>query len=199
MTFINSALFNQGWREARGIDYGDLELPETGERLTRERFEQLHAWPAPQVVLIHTNPDDVVDNVVRHPLVMVASDGFTGHPRNAGTFSRVLARYVRPSGNLSMIDAIRKMSLSPAQRLEAATHQARRKGRLQEGTDADIVVFDPQRIEDRATFRASSEPSIGVRYLLVGGTLVVDDGRLVDGVTPGRPIVAVGPVSSAIP
>jgi dihydroorotase len=82
------------------------------------------------------------------------------------------------------------MSLMPAQRLEAATAAARRKGRLQPGADADIVVFDPQRIEDRATYREAGTPSVGVRYLLVAGALVVDEGRIVDGVAPGRPLTA---------
>ena len=61
MTLINSALFNPGWREQRGLDYSDLELPESGERLTRERFEALHAAPEPRLILIHTNPEEVVD------------------------------------------------------------------------------------------------------------------------------------------
>lgn len=192
MTTIASALFNPGWREKSGIDYGDVELPESGERLTEARFEILHASPEPHNVLIHLNPDRVVDDVIRHPLVMIASDGLKEHPRNAGTYSRILARYVRAQGSLTLADAVRKMSLMPAQRLEAATATARRKGRLQPGADADIVVFDAQRIEDKATYRASGTPSVGVRYLLVAGKLVVDQGRLVDGVTPGRALTADG-------
>jgi len=186
MTAINSAIFSPRWREKMGLDYGDLELPDTGERLTRERFEPLHAAPEPRLVLIHVNPDAIVDAVIRHPLVMIASDGLGPHPRNAGTFSRVLARYVRAQQSLTLMDALRKMCLLPARRLEGATAAARRKGRLQEGMDADVVVFDPATIADRATYRAPSEPSVGVRFLLVAGTLVVDGGRLVEGVAPGR-------------
>jgi N-acyl-D-aspartate/D-glutamate deacylase len=187
MTTIASALFNPGWREKRGIDYGDVELPESGERLTRERFEALHASPKPRNVLIHMNTDRVVDEVIRHPLVMIASDGIKQHPRNAGTYARVLARYFRAQGSLTLTDAVRKMSLMPAQRLEAATVAARRKGRLQPGADADIVVFDPQTIADKATYREASAPSVGVRYLLVAGTLVVAEGHIVEGAAPGRP------------
>jgi N-acyl-D-aspartate/D-glutamate deacylase len=91
-------------------------------------------------------------------------------------------------GSLTLMDAVRKMSLMPAQRLEAVTAAARRKGRLQPGADADIVVFDPQTIEDKATYRAAGAPSVGVRYLLVAGTPVVAEGRIVDGVAPGRPL-----------
>lgn len=189
MTLINSALFNPGWREKLGIDYGDLQLPDTGERLTKERFDVLHADPTPRMILIFANPADVMDVVIRHPLVMIASDGITQHPRNAGTFSRILARYVREQRSLTLMDALRKMSLMPAQRLERSTPAARRKGRLQEGADADVVVFDPATIADRATFTKPTEPSVGVKYLLVAGTVLVDAGRILPGVAPGRPLL----------
>ena len=189
MTAINSALFNPGWREKFGIDYRDLRLAETGERLTKESFQRLHASPKPRMVLIFLNPDTIVDAVILHPLVMVASDGLTWHPRNAGTYARVLARYVRSQQRLTLMDAIRKMSLMPAMRLERATSAARKKGRIQEGTDADIVIFDPQTIADRATYESPSEPSVGVKYLLVAGTIVVDGGKVRQNVSPGRALV----------
>lgn len=190
MTEVNSAVFAAGWRESSGMDYSDVALPETGERLTRQRFEALHASPKPVVVLGYLNSDSVVDAIITHPLVMVASDGIKEHPRNAGSFARVYARYVRQQGKLTLLDAVRKMSLMPAQRLESATEAARRKGRLQSGADADIVAFDPERFEDRATYTHSEVPSVGARYVLVAGTLVVDDGQVVDGASPGRPITA---------
>jgi N-acyl-D-aspartate/D-glutamate deacylase len=189
MTFINSAYFDPGWRERKGLDYGDLELPESGERLTRERFEVLHAAPDPRVVLIHTNPDELVDAVMAAPLVAVASDGLKDHPRGTGTHARVLARYVRDQKTITLNDAIRKMSLMPAQRLEKVTPDAKRVGRLQQGAQADIVVFDPQTVQDRASLRAPTEASVGVRYLVVAGTIVVNDGHIVKGVAPGRAFV----------
>jgi hypothetical protein len=186
MTAINSALFNPGWREKLGIDYSALQLPNTGERLTRERFEELHASTAPQEVLLFVNSEALVDRVIAHPLVSIASDGGPGHPRNAGTYSRILAHAVRESGSITLMDALRKMSLMPAQRLERATAAARRKGRLQEGADADIVVFDPLKVTDRATYSAPSLPSAGMRYVVVAGTLLVDGGTIVPGRLPGR-------------
>ena len=123
------------------------------------------------------------------PLAMIASDGSLMHPRGAGSYSRVLSRYVRDRQSLSLPDAIRKMSLLPAQRLEALTPEAKRLGRLQAGARADIVVFDAGRVTDRATFRAPTEASEGVRYLVVDGTLVVDDGQFVDSVFPGQPLL----------
>jgi N-acyl-D-aspartate/D-glutamate deacylase len=114
MTAINSARFNPGWQEKSGITYHDLMLPETGERLTRERFEQLHNSSEPRLVVLFSNTMEAVDPLLRNPLVMVASDGERGHPRNAGTFCRILARYVRDQGTLTLMDAVRKMSLMPA-------------------------------------------------------------------------------------
>jgi cytosine/adenosine deaminase-related metal-dependent hydrolase len=192
MTAVNSALFNPGWREKLGIDYADLVLPDSGEHLTKARFEDLHNSSTGQSVLIFANTQEVVDEVIPHPLVMIASDGATGHPRNAGTYSRVLKQYVREKGTVTLMDAIRKMSLMPAQMLERSTPEGRWKGRLQEGADADIVVFDAATISDQATFEKPMEPSVGVRYLAVGGTLVVDDGKIVAGVFPGRAILGPG-------
>jgi len=192
MTAINSAVFNPGWREKQGIDYGDLVLPDTGEHLTKERFDELHSSSTTRWVLIFSNTQEVVDKVIPHPLVMIASDGAEGHPRNAGTFSRVLAQYVREKGSISLMDAIRKMSFMPAQMLERSTPAARHKGRLQEGADADIVVFDAGTIADRSTFQKPMAPSTGVHYLVVGGMLVVDEGQIVPEVFPGRPLLGPG-------
>jgi len=192
MTFINSALFNPGWREKFGIDYSDLVLPNTGEHLTKARFDELHNSSMPQLVLVFSNTQEMVDKVIPHPLVMIASDGIQGHPRNAGTYSRVLAQYVREKGTITLMDALRKMSLMPAEMLERSTPAARQKGRLQEGADADIVVFDPATISDRSTFAKPMEPSVGVRYLVVGGTIVVDEGKIVPDVFPGRALLGAG-------
>jgi hypothetical protein len=197
MTSINSALFNPGWQEKFGISYGDLVLPDTGEHLTKERFDELHNSSTTHLVLVFSNTQEMVDKVIPHPLVMIASDGEKGHPRNAGTYSRVLAQYVREKGTITLMDALRKMSLMPAEMLERSTPAARRKGRLQEGADADVVVFDAGTISDRSTFEKPMEPSVGVRYLVVGGTLVVDEGKIVPDVFPGRPLLGSSKRSTA--
>jgi len=190
MTQINSALFNRGWREKLGIEYSNLVLPNTGEHLTKERFEELHESSVPEDILVFANTQEMVDATIPNPLIMIASDGADGHPRNAGTYSRVLAQYVREKKTLSLMDALRKMTLMPAQMLERSTPAARYKGRLQQGADADIVVFDPATIRDRATFEQPMAPSLGVRELLVGGTVLVDQGKLLPNVYPGRAILA---------
>lgn len=192
MTAINSAVFNPGWREKLGIDYGDLVLPDTGEHLTQARFEELRNSKNQQFILIFANTQEIVDALIPNPLIMIASDGLVGHPRNAGCFSRVLRQYVREKKTLTLIEALRKMTLMPAQMLERSTPAGHLKGRLQEGADADIVVFDPQAISDRSTFEKPMEPSVGVHYLLVGGTVLIDDGKMVPDVYPGRAILGPG-------
>jgi N-acyl-D-aspartate/D-glutamate deacylase len=187
-TEINSALFNPGWREKLGVGYDALQMPDTGERLTKERFDQLHADPTPKEVLIFMNTPYMVDTVIANTLVMVASDGEDGHPRNAGAFSRILAHYVRELGSVTLMDALRKMSFMPAQRLEKSTTAARRKGRVQEGADADLIAFDPKTVTDRATYQSPRTPSLGMRYEIVNGTVLIDEGQLVPDRYPGKPI-----------
>jgi N-acyl-D-aspartate/D-glutamate deacylase len=85
----------------------------------------------------------------------------------------------------------------PAEMLERSTPDAQRKGRLQAGADADIVVFDANTISDRSTFEKPMEPSVGVRYLLVGGTVVVDEGKIVPDVFPGRALLGPGKHSAS--
>jgi N-acyl-D-aspartate/D-glutamate deacylase len=192
MTAINSALFNPGWQEKLGISYNELVLPDTGEHLTKARFDELHNSANTQWVLVFANTQEMVDKVIPNPLVMIASDGAEGHPRNAGTYSRVLAQYVREKRTLSLMDALRKMTFMPAQMLERSTPAAHAKGRLQEGADADIVVFDEKTIADRSTFQKPMEASVGVHYLFVGGTLVIDDSKIVSGVFPGKAMLGPG-------
>lgn len=197
MTSINSALFNPGWQDKFDISYSDLMLPETGERLTKARFDELHNSSTPHYVLIFSNTQEMVDRAIPHPLVMIASDGVESHPRNAGTYARVLAQYVREKGTITLMDAVRKMSFMPAERLERSTPAARKKGRLQESAEADIVVFDAAAISDRSTYQKPMEPSVGVRYLVVGGTLVVDEGKIVPNLFPGRALLGPGKHSAS--
>ena len=111
MTAINSAVFNPGWQKRMGIDYGNLVLPETGEHLTKDRFDALYRSSTTHFVLVFGYTQEVLDQVIPNSLVMIASDGLEGHPRNAGTYSRVLAQYVREKGTITLMDALRKMSL----------------------------------------------------------------------------------------
>ena len=183
MTDLSSAVFDDGWQARQGgITYRDLQWAATGERLTEQTFARYRKQGG--MVAIHSIPEEMVRVAMADPMVMIASDGIIengkGHPRNAGTYARVLGRYVREQHALSLMDALRKMSLMPAQRLGIQS-----KGRLQAGADADITAFDPARVIDRATFENPAQYSDGIPYVLVNGVLVVKDGKL-EGVTPGK-------------
>ena len=93
------------------------------------------------------------------------------HPRSFGTFPRIFGRYVRDKGLLTMAEAVRKTSGAVADRLQMAD-----RGYVQEGMVADLVVFNPDTIADRATFDNPAQSSVGVEYVLVGGELAVDKG-----------------------
>jgi dihydroorotase len=184
MTDLSSAVFDTGWQQhLGGINYGDLQWVATGERLNADTFVQFRKLGG--MVVIHSIPEETVRLAVANPLVMIASDGVLengeGHPRGAATFARVLGRYVREQHALELMDALRKMSLMPAQRLGIQS-----KGRLQVGADADITVFDPARVIDRATFDSPAQYSDGIPYVLVNGTFVVAKGELQGQAAPGR-------------
>jgi dihydroorotase len=196
MTGIESAIFAEGWQEVLGIDFGDLEWAATSERLTAGTFAQYR--DAGGMVILHFIPPEAMEAAITSPFVMIASDGKLeegrGHPRTAGTYAKVLDDFVAEAGTIGYVDAIRKMSLMPAQRLEGRAPAMARKGRLQVGADADLTIFSPSAVEDRATYGDPAQPPLGIPYVLVNGVPVVFEGEVVEGVTPGKAVRA--PVSS---
>lgn len=186
MTDLSSAIFDEGWQAHQGgISYGDLQWAATGERLTAETFAKYRKQGG--MVAIHSIPEDVVRLALADPMVMIASDGILdygkGHPRAAGTYARVLGRYVREQHILTLMDALRRMTIMPAVRANL-----RDKGRIRAGADADIAVFDPARVIDRATFENPAQYSDGIPYVLVNGVCVVKDGAVQSGIMPGRAV-----------
>jgi N-acyl-D-aspartate/D-glutamate deacylase len=187
MTEIASAVFN-GWEKRPPEYFARMLWPPTGERLTRDSFERYRREGG--FVAEFGNTEDKVRLAVSAPFVMIASDGILEHPRSAGTYARILGKYVREEKGFSLMDAIRKCSLMPAERLEAMSSQMRQKGRVKPGADADLSVFDPNTVIDKSTFENPRQYSQGFRYVLVGGTFVVRDGKLQSGVYPGEGIQA---------
>lgn len=191
-TRLESSVFNPGWQKQLEISYSDLQWVATGERLTAESFSRYRKEGGG--VILFTNTEEMVRKAMADPMVMIGSDGLLsdgqGHPRSAGTYARLLGVYVREQKVLSLMEAIRRASLAPAQRLEAFTPQMKHKGRLQVGADADIDVFDPATVIDKATYQKPAQYSEGFRYVLVGGTPVVRNGKLNESMLPGQPILS---------
>src|SRR6185295_7822672 len=190
MTEIQSALFDD-WEKWPDDRFGLHQLVSTGERLTRATFAKARA--AGGTVIIHGRPEEQTRAAIVSPLSMIASDGFIehgrGHPRTSGTFAKVLGKYVREERAVPLMDALRRMTIEPAKRLEKHTPAMQNKGRLKVGADADLTIFDPATVIDRATYEDASIPSAGIPYVIVGGRPVVERGE-VTAARPGRAIRA---------
>lgn len=192
-TRIESAMYDtwESWPEER---FATLQWAATGERLTRETFRRYRAQGGS--VISHSNTEASVLTTLRHPGVMIASDGGRDerdrptHPRATGTYAKVLGRYVREQRVLELADALARMTLLPARRLEARVPEMKDRGRVRVGAFADLTVFDAATVIDRSTYERPAEASTGVRHVFVNGVAVVREGRIVDGATPGRAVRA---------
>lgn len=158
------------WARQQGME----PTPETGAELVVEAVRRGGAS-----AIYHALDEGDVERIMRHPFTMIASDGRLTqpgeghpHPRWYGTFPRVLGRYVREQGVLTLEEAVRKMSSLPADRLGLVD-----RGRIAEGTVADITVFDPATVLDRATFLEPHQYPAGIDYVIVNGELAVDGGE----------------------
>lgn len=191
MTKLNSGVFDGDWREALEVDYKDILWPATGERLTAETFEKYRK--SDDYAIIFSIPQFAVDAALAHPLVLIGSDGIwdpvkkQGHPRCAGTYARILGRTVREQKLIPLMEALRKMSLGPARRLEHHAPMFKRKGRVQAGADADLVIFDPEKVIDRSSYEDPTRHSEGMVHVVVNGVPVVKGGSVLAGVMPGKP------------
>jgi len=194
MTSIQAAMFDHK-EEEPATYFASLLWPATGEHLTKESFLRYRKQGG--MVIVPANTPENVHAAVASPLTIIASDGYLakgqGHPRTAGTYALVLGRYVREEKAMDLMTALKKMTLMPAQRLEQRAPMFKNKGRIRVGADADITVFDPNRVIDKATYEKPLQYSEGIQFVFVNGVTVVKDGQRVDGVLPGR--AARAPVS----
>jgi len=188
-TGIESALFDdwESWDEDR---FSRLQWVETGERLTRESFSRYREQGG--VVITHTRTEEMTRTAIEHPLTMIASDGFVedgkGHPRTSGTNAKILGKYVREEGIMTLMDALRRMTIEPARRLETYVPAMKTKGRLTIGADADITIFDAGTVVDRSSYTEPTLSPEGIPYVIVNGGLVVENGKLAPNVMLGQAI-----------
>jgi dihydroorotase len=189
MTKIESALFDD-WESWNDREFRKHQWPATGERLSRSSFTRFREQGG--FLISHVRTEEMTRTAIASPLTMIASDGMItngkGHPRTSGTFAKVLGKFVREDGVLTLKEALRKMTIEPARRLEEYVPAMRNKGRLKAGADADITIFDADTVIDRSTYTDPTLPSHGIEFVLVNGVLVVDEGELVPDTSPGRAI-----------
>lgn len=193
-TLIQSHLFND-WERFTDDELGQFIWVRTGESLSRTTFAERRRIGG-TIIMPPLYKEASVRHAIASPLTAIASDGMwlsggRAHPRSFGTYSRVLGRYVRDQKALTLTEALRKMTLMPAQRLEKRLPAMRNKGRLRPGADADIVVFDPDTILDRGTYSDPARSPVGIEHVVVNGVLTLTDGSLVQGARAGRPVRAV--------
>lgn len=190
-TYLNSARFDEGWQERFRISYNDLQIAGTTERLTKESFAKYQKQG--KLAVAYAIPSEAIVEAFKAPYVMIGSDailepGFNNHPRASGTFARTIGMYVRDQGVMSLMDGIAKLSLLPAQRLEKQSPALQKKGRVAKGMDADIVLFDYETIRDRSTVEQPDLMSEGIKYVLVGGQVALDNGELNKKIRLGEPL-----------
>ncbi|WP_295801501.1 amidohydrolase family protein [uncultured Microbulbifer sp.] len=213
-TNIGAAMFRaENWR-ARVGNITAHNFDWNGKRLDEQEFARLQKEEPGTGIVVHLLDTSVeedqalLDQAVLFPEGVIATDGGDwlqdgnplpqdtwplpadawSHPRSAGTYARFISHYVRDSGQLSLLEAIKRVSYGPASILQESVPQMRNKGRIQVGADADIVIFDLGAIDDRATYAKPARTSAGFDYVLVNGEILVDDGVLDPESMPGKPI-----------
>ncbi|MCH4886479.1 amidohydrolase [Acidaminobacter sp. JC074] len=181
-TFIGSAVFDDGWQERLNVDYSAITLtcdPYKNVVCDKETFDKVRKeYPDMTVVARVMNEKEVIE-ALRSPFVSIASDGILvdgqGHPRAAGTFPRVLGKFVREDHALSLIEALYKMTLQPAKWVGLD-----KKGEIKENMDADIFIFNPDTISDKATYEVSDLSPVGISHVILDGKVVLKEGRILD-------------------
>ena len=182
-TYLGSTVFDDGCFEGWHKTYSDILLtaePYLYQYATKESFEECRKNHPEMLVVAFVMNEDEIAAAIANPNGMIASDGIiangNGHPRAAGTFPRVLGKYVREDKVTDLVTALRKMTLEPAKRLD----MEHRKGDIHVGADADITIFDPETIMDGPTFGDLTVPNKGIDYVIVNGKVAVKDNEMIN-------------------
>jgi N-acyl-D-amino-acid deacylase len=192
-TFVKSAVFDPGWTERYDCTLNDLMISSgkyTGQRCTEEIYDYVRTKEEDVIgtAFIGVLPDLAL--ALKQPYVMVSTDAGlsdapgTGHPQDAGTYPRVFQRLVREQGVLTIMEAVKKSTWMPAQQLKLFN-----KGWIGSGADADIVIFNPKKIEDTANYVGLGVPDskpVGIDYVIVNGVPVVEKGVSKEDRLPGK-------------
>lgn len=178
-TGIGETTYDDGWLDRYGCDYSACVPTEgkyKGVPCTAESFAELRKNDPECITVCYVMQDQDVRMALKHPNVMIGSDGFVdqgqGHPRAAGAFPRFWHEYV-VNGDIDLLSGIAKMTSLPAQRLGL-----RHKGQLCAGSDADIVIFSPEKLRDRATFADPMLPPEGLDRIFIGGEIALENGMI---------------------
>ena len=190
-TYLNSARFDPGWETRFRITCQDLQLAGSTERLTAQSFREYQRQG--KLVVAYAIPEEDVRDGLRCPWIMYGSDGilepgYNNHPRASGGCSRLIGHYARDEKVLTLMEAIAKLTILPARRLEAQAPALKQKGRIAAGADADITIFDYNQIIDKATVEHPEYYSEGIKYVLINGVIVKDLNGLNRNVPPGTGI-----------
>lgn len=180
-THIGSATYDPGFLERYGIGYDSIEITGgkyRGQRCSEAIFSEVRAANPEVLAVAHVMRDHEVDMALAHPGVAMASDGILvngyGHPRAAGSFPRFIHQYVKTKKLLTLHEAIAKTTVLPAGRIGIS------KGSLAIGSDADIVIFDYNRLRDNADFAQPLTPPSGIEWVLLRGEIAVQKGEIVN-------------------
>jgi cytosine/adenosine deaminase-related metal-dependent hydrolase len=185
--------YRPGWQERYGITYSDLQMAGTTERLTEETFNYYRSVGG--LCIAFAMDEGEMVQALSEPYAMVGSDGnieredaANNHFRGAGTFSRVLGKYVRDANAFSLMDGLRKMTINGAKHLEPISKDMALRGRLQEGCIADITIFDYRTVLDQSTPEKPATPSAGIHYVIVAGQVGLNEQGVITSQHAGRPI-----------
>ncbi|MGL6259259.1 amidohydrolase family protein [Vibrio sp. WXL210] len=198
-TSISADVFGRDWQEIFDISYEDVQWAATGEFLTKETFEQKRREEPGGMVIHHYMKEEWLETALTYPGMIVSSDAMPtlnanvkANPNGAGSFTRLLTHYVRDTKLLSLEQAIAMSSYYPARLIEEAAPAFKRKGRIQVGSDADLLVFELDNLSSNAAYMDPFAPATGWDYILVNGQVVLEGDKLTKE-RPGQFILSTHP------